>query len=212
MSNLFPHFPVFLDLAGRSVVLIGGDAAQAALARQMLAAGAGVTVFDVAPSDAMRAQAPPVRLKLRRWRESDFKGASLVIAAPGETRAPRARLAAHAVQALFHLVDAPEHSDIAFGGVAGRGPLAIGVSAQGAPPALAEAIRARLERALPADVSDFLDAAARARGDIERRIDAASRDRFWRALGEAAFEANLSGAAQWDAFIAEQIGAVERAL
>ncbi|MEJ0058795.1 MAG: NAD(P)-dependent oxidoreductase [Terricaulis sp.] len=212
MSNLFPHFPVFLDLTGRSVVLIGGDAGQAALARQMLAAGAGVTVFDVAPSDAMRAQAPPVRLKLRRWRGSDFKGASLVIAAAHEARTQRARLAAHAAQALFHQVETPEHSDIALGGVAGSGGLAIGVSAQGAPPALAEAVRARLEQALPLGLADFLDAAARARGEVERRIAPVSRDAFWSALGEAAFEAKLSGAAQWDAFIAAQIASAERAL
>jgi uroporphyrin-III C-methyltransferase/precorrin-2 dehydrogenase/sirohydrochlorin ferrochelatase len=212
MSNLFPHFPVFLDLVGRSVVLIGGDAGQAVLARQMLAAGAGVTVFDVAPSDVMRAQAPPVRLKLRRWRGSDFKGASLVIAAAYEARPQRARLAAHAAQAVFHLVDAPEQSDIALGGVAGSGALAIGVSAQGAPPALAEAVRARLERALPASLSEFLAAAARARGEIERRIGAPRRDQFWSALGQAAFEANLSGAAQWDAFIAAQLASAERAL
>ena len=39
MSNLFPYYPVFLDLAGRSVVLIGADAAIVGLARQFLAAG-----------------------------------------------------------------------------------------------------------------------------------------------------------------------------
>ncbi|HVZ98840.1 MAG TPA: hypothetical protein VG841_00845 [Caulobacterales bacterium] len=207
MSNLFPHFPVFLDLAGRAVVLLDGDESLAPLASQFLAAGAGVSVFDPAPSDAMRALAPPLRLKLRRWRPADFGGARLVIAGEGEPRPQRAHTAAHAIGAVFHLVGAPEQSDVALGGVSARGALSIGVSAPGIPAALAEAVQARLEQALPAGLSDFLEAAERARPEAERRLaDAAARERFWAALGAAALDMQIVGAAAWDHFIAARLG------
>lgn len=204
MSSLFPHFPVFLDLAGRAVVMLGGETHAASLARQFPDSGASVTVFDLAPSDAMRALAPPVRVKLRRWRPTDFAGASLVIVHEAEARGQRARIAAHAAGAIVHAIGAPELSDIALGGVAARGVVALGVSAPGAPPALGEAIRAHLERALPHGLTDFLAAAARAAPDVERRIpDAHARDTFWRLLAEAAFDADADD--NWDAFIAARL-------
>ena len=190
MSNLFPYYPVFLDLAGRSVVLIGADAAMAGLARQFLAAGASVTVFDPAPPDPMRALGSSVRLKLRRWRGSDFAGASLVVCAAAEQRPSRARAAARAQQAVFHLLGAPENSDIILGGVAATGVLALGVAAPGAPWSVTQAVRAKLEEALPQGLAAFLEAAARVREEAGRRIpDDPERARFWTEMSGRAFAA-----------------------
>ncbi|MES1200413.1 MAG: NAD(P)-dependent oxidoreductase [Pseudomonadota bacterium] len=207
MSNLFPLFPVFLDLAGRAVVLLDGEEGAAPLARQFLAAGASVTVFDPAPSDAMRTLAPPVRLKLRRWKPADLTGARLVIAGPNESRPQRVLLAAHAVGAAFHWLGAGEQSDIALGGVSARGALSFGVSAPGVPAAVTDAVQARLEDALPEGFSDFLDAVQRAHAEVERALpDTDARDRFWTVLAKAAFAEKLLSPAQWDAFIAARLG------
>jgi len=202
VSNLFPYYPVFLDLAGRAVVLIGADAAMAGLARQFLAAGAGVSVFDPAPTDAMRALAPPVRLHPRRWRPTDLQGASLVVCGLGEARPRRVRAAARAAQVVFHLLGAPANSDVVLGGVAAHGPISLGVAAPGAPWAVTEALRAKLERALPSGLAGFLEAASRLRAEVGRRIpDAEARAQFWAAACEAAFAASLSKAADWEAFL-----------
>lgn len=208
MSNLFPYYPVFLDLAGRSVLLIGADAAMAGLARQFLAAGASVAVFDPAPSDAMRALAPVVRLKLRRWRGSDFAGASLVVCSAGEQRASRVRAAARAQQAVFHLLGVPESSDIVLGGVAAAGVLALGVAAPGAPWAVTQAVRAKLEEALPPGLAAFLEAAARVREEAGRRIpDDGERARFWTEMSERAFTDAPRQAREWEALLREQLAA-----
>ncbi len=206
MSNLFPYYPVFLDLVGRAAVLLGGDATMALLARNLLDVGAGVSAFDPAPSDAMRSLAGSVRLKTRRWRTADLKGANLVIASAREPRPHRARLAAKGVQAVFHMVDQPDWSDVALGSVAAHGALTIGVAAGGAPAGLTEALRGRLEAALPNGISEFLTAVGRARQDIERALTApAARDAFWAMLAEAAFTAPGGGAAHWDKFIAKKL-------
>ena len=206
VSNLFPYYPVFLDLAGRSVVLIGADAAMAGLARQFLAAGAGVAVFDPAPSDAMRALGSAVRLKLRRWRPADFQGASLVVCGPGEARPSRVRTAARAQQAVFHLLGAPENSDVVLGGVAAAGALALGVAAPGAPWSVTQAVRAKLEAALPAGLPAFLEAAARVRSEAGRRIpDDAARAQFWREMSERAFASPPLRANAWETLLRDEL-------
>lgn len=206
MSNLFPYYPVFLDLAGRLVVLVGADAAMAGLARQFMAAGAGVTAFDPAPTDAMRALAPGVRLKLRRWRGSDFAGASLVVCGMSEPRPSRVRTAARAAQAVFHLFGAPQNSDVVLGGVAATGPLALGVAAPGAPWAVTEALRTRLAASVPAGLPAFLEAASRVRDEAGRRIpDDAARARFWTEACERAFTSEPMGVNAWEALLVERL-------
>lgn len=207
MSNLFPYYPVFLDLAGRSVVLIGADAAMAGLARQFTAAGASVAVFDPAPSDAMRSLAPAVRLKLRRWRGSDFQGASLIVCSAGEQRPSRVRTAARAQQAVFHLLGAPENSDVVLGGVAAAGVLALGVAAPGAPWAVTQAVRAKLEQALPPGLATFLEAAARVREEAGRRVpDDAARAKFWSDMSERVFVLPPMKTAEWEALLLRELG------
>lgn len=202
MANLFPHYPVFLDLAGRSVVLIGADAAMAGLARQFLAAGAGVSVFDPAPSDAMRALQSAVRLKLRRWRPEDFQGAAMVVCSADEPRPSRIRTAARAQQAVFHLLGAPENSDVMLGGVSAAGALAIGVAAPSAPWAVTEAVRARLAAAVPAGLPAFLEAAARVRADAGKRIpDDAQRAKFWSEATERVFLSSPLSANEWETLL-----------
>jgi siroheme synthase-like protein len=206
VSNLFPYYPVFLDLAGRAVALIGADAAMAGLARQFLAAGAGVSAFDPKPTDAMRALAPPVRLKLRRWRPADFQGASLVVCGLGEPHPQRARTAARAAQAVFHEFGAPEGSDVVLGGVAAAGALALGVAAPRAPWAVTQALRARLEQAVPSGVSAFLEAAARVRGEAGKRIpDDEARARFWTDACEAAFAMVPRQADEWETWLRKRL-------
>ncbi len=202
MANLFPHYPVFLDLAGRSVVLIGADAAMAGLARQFLAAGAGVSVFDPAPSDAMRALQSAVRLKLRRWRPEDFQGAAMVVCSADEPRPSRIRTAARAQQAVFHLLGAPENSDVMLGGVSAAGALALGVAAPSAPWAVTEAVRARLAAAVPAGLPAFLEAAARVRADAGKRIpDDAQRAKFWSEATERVFLSSPLSANEWETLL-----------
>ncbi len=206
MSNLFPYYPVFLDLAGRSVVLIGADAAMVGLARQFLAAGAGVSVFDPAPSDAMRALGAAVRLKLRRWRPEDFQGAAFVVCGAEEPRPTRVRSAARAQQAVFHLLGAPQNSDVVLGGVSAAGALALGVAAPGAPWAVTEAVRTRLAAALPPGLPAFLEAAARVRSEAGKRIpDDAQRAKFWSEATDRVFVSSPMSANEWEVLLRQWI-------
>lgn len=176
----------------------------AGLARQFLAAGASVSALDPAPTDAMRALAPGVRLKLRRWRPSDFQEARLVICGADEPRPSRVRTAAQASQAVFHLLGAPENSDVVLGGVTAAGALALGVAAPGAPWTVTEAVRAHLAAAVPHGLPTFLEAAARVRSEVGKRIpDDAQRAKFWAEACKQVFVSPAMKAAEWEKLLLE---------
>lgn len=204
--TLFPRLPMFMDLAGRSAVLLSGAAELSALAARLVDAGASVTVFDPTPSSGMEAVSG-ARLVRRRWRSADLKGATLVVAGAADRRALRARAAAKAARAVFYAPGAPDVSDIAFGADLAFGPLSIGIGGAGIDPGLEEAVRARIAAAMPEGFAGFLAAAQSCAGVVDTAIpDAADRSRFWRETASAAFaRSNLAGQAGWEAWISERI-------
>lgn len=203
MPGLFPHLPLFLDLAGRAAVLLSGDAGLAPVARRLLDSGAGVTVVHPEMSADMAALAPSARLVRRRWRTADLSGAALVAAGLREPRLVQARAAARAAGAMFTTGAEGDPSGISFGAAVSWGPVAIGVSASGLAAGLGEAVARRLEAAAPAGYGGFLAAAARAQDLVTRALPIpAMRESFWRDAAAAAFDA---AASDWDAWIAARL-------
>lgn len=174
MSSLFPGLPVFLDLVGRSVVIAAGGPAAETLARDCLASGAGVTMIH---PHATLPSAPGFQAVPRRWRAADFHNATLVAVGADERRVAQARASAKAARAVFMVLDGGPDSDLAPAETSARGPLTVGVSMIGLPPALAAAVRARLAAAVPPGLTGFLDAAAEQGGPLG--LDPAAAARFW---------------------------------
>jgi len=73
------HYPVFLDLKDRPVLVVGAGKVALRKTRGLLEAGARITV--VAPDCEPEFEELPVRLVRRRFRASDLAGALLVYAA-----------------------------------------------------------------------------------------------------------------------------------
>lgn len=198
MTGLFPHLPVFLDLAGRAAVLLAGGDGLAPVARRLLDSGAGVTVFDPEPGPEMATLSGSLRLARRRWRTSDLDGAAIVVASPGERRLARARAAARSAGALFVVHGESNLSGVTFGAAAVLGPMAIGVTVSGLAPALGETMARRLEAVVPDAYVRFLAAAASMAADVERAVqDPAQRDAFWRLAAADAFEATPPDWRDW---------------
>src|ERR1044071_2287280 len=76
------HYPVFLDLKDRPVLVVGAGKVALRKARGLIEAGAQVTV--VAPQCLQDFEALPVRLVKRRFRLTDLTGARLVFAATND--------------------------------------------------------------------------------------------------------------------------------
>ncbi|MGE3303680.1 MAG: hypothetical protein AB7M12_11260 [Hyphomonadaceae bacterium] len=188
MAALFPLLPAFVDLAGRAALLLRADASLAALGRRLLDCGAGVTFLDPDPAPQAEAMAPPARLLRRRWRATDFHAAALVVAGAGQRGLARARTAAKSAQALFLTVPLSETADFTLGDAsAALGPVAFGLSAGALPAGLSASLAARLERAAPAHLAGFFEAAAQLGAALDEKLDARAARAFWQAaLCEAA--------------------------
>src|ERR1039457_7644509 len=76
------HYPVFLDLKDRPVLVVGAGKVALRKTRGLLEAGARITV--VAPDCEPEFDDLPVRVVRRRFRASDLAGALLVFAATGD--------------------------------------------------------------------------------------------------------------------------------
>ena len=144
------QLPIFLNLTGRTVVLVGEGEAAEAKARLIRRAGgrivsaweAGAMLAFVALSDDERA------------------------------RAAAADLRAHGL--LVNVVDRPDLCDFTTPAIVDRAPVTIAVGTGGASAGLAKAVRQRIETLLPARLGALATALLDARGAMKARWPAAA--------------------------------------
>jgi len=160
-------YPVFLKLAGRRVLVVGGGRVAAGRVLPLLASGAAVTV--VAPEARPELEALPVRLLRRGFEPADLDGAWLVVAA-ATPEVNRAVAAAAEPRSLFvNAVDEPENASVYSAAILRRGGLTVALSTGGRAPALAGLLREALEAAIPEDVSTWLAVAEELRREHKAR-------------------------------------------
>jgi siroheme synthase-like protein len=162
MATLDPQlFPVFLRLADRDVLLVGGGKVAASKLARLLEAGARITV--VAPEILPEIEAAEVTIVRRSFEPSDLKGMWFVVsAAPGPVnRAVSSAAEAHRV--FVNAVDDVAAASAYLGGVLRRDGMTLAISTSGAAPALAGLIREGLDAVLPHDLSRWQDAAQKLR-------------------------------------------------
>jgi uroporphyrin-III C-methyltransferase/precorrin-2 dehydrogenase/sirohydrochlorin ferrochelatase len=159
------HLPLFFDLAGRRVVVVGAGAM--ADRRAELARSAGAAVFQVETASA-----------------AELKGAAAVFAATGDLdRDSDARRAAKAAGVPINVADRPGLSDFILPAIIDRDEVIVAVSTGGASPSLATLLRARIEALLPERIGAVARLAQTFRAQAKALIaDPARRREFWRRL------------------------------
>ncbi len=89
----------------------------------------------------------------------------------------------------MNVIDVPPLCDFQFGTIISRSPLAIGISTDGAAPVFGQALRARIEALLPAEIGAWAQAAKDWRGPLQdMRLGFAARRRFWERFADMALE------------------------
>lgn len=147
MTGSTPLFPVFLKLADRPVVMIGGGTVATSKLKGLLDAGARVTV--VAPAVTSEIEASGVTIRRRRFEPTDLDRAWLVVAAASATVNRAVAAAAEQRHLFVNAVDDPPNASAYLGGVVRRGGVTVAISTDGQAPALAGLIRQALEALLP---------------------------------------------------------------
>jgi siroheme synthase-like protein len=147
-------FPVFLKLANRRVLLVGGGEVAAAKLAGLRRAGARVTVVapEIGPGIAGDGQ----------W---------LVVSAATPAVNRQVARAAERKRLFVNAVDDPAHASAYLGGVCRRAGVTVAVSTDGHAPALAGLLREGLEAVLPEDLGRWVAIGRRARrGWKARRV------------------------------------------
>jgi uroporphyrin-III C-methyltransferase/precorrin-2 dehydrogenase/sirohydrochlorin ferrochelatase len=179
------YFPLFLDLRGQDVLVVGAGAVAERKIRLLLQAGAAVHVAAAALNEAVQAWADAGRLAglEARYDPRLLDGKRLAFAATSDSALNRAVYAdAEARRVPVNVVDDSEHCRFISPAVVDRGPLQIAISTGGASPVLARRLRSRLEAALPAGLGRVAAAAQLLRDRVRHLLPAAARRPFWESV------------------------------
>lgn len=177
-----PLFPMFADLRGREVLVVGGGEVAARKIEALLRAGARVQVHARELDGTVAAWLREGRLHRR---EGAFDPAWLdetwLLVAATDDRAFNRLLAAEAGRRrrLVNVVDDVELSTFQVPSVVERGRVQVAISSGGAAPMLARRLRERLEALLAPSLGELAGLFARHREAIRARLPDLAQRRRW---------------------------------
>lgn len=175
--------PLFHNLQGRHVLVVGGG--EIALRKARLLADAGACLRVVAPeidSQLVALVEQSQGLVHRRgYASGDLEGAVLAIAATDdEPLNAQISRDAQARGVPVNVVDAPALCSVIFPAIVDRSPLIVAVSSAGDAPVLARLIRAKIETWIPSAYGQLAGLAKRFRQQVKQLFpDVQQRRVFW---------------------------------
>ncbi|MCF4098123.1 NAD(P)-dependent oxidoreductase [Maritalea mediterranea] len=185
--------PVFFDLTGENILVIGGTDAASWKAELLAAAGAHVLIHapEISPAFQRLVARSPLHFSRRdpsKW-DSDFANVKLIICdAADAAEAKRVRSIASLYGLPVNIIDQPEYCDFQFGSIVNRSPLVIGISTHGAAPILGQAVRRRIEAILPAALNQWAALAQKIRHLVMTHLPMGEKRRaFWEHFVDHAF-------------------------
>jgi siroheme synthase-like protein len=158
--------PLFLNLRGRRVVMVGAGPVAASKLTSLLAAGADVLV--VAPEVHPEIAAAGVNVCQRAFEPGDLDGAWLVVAAAPPPVNRQVADAAEERRLIVNAVDDPPNATAYLGGVVRRDGVTLAISTSGVAPAIAGLLREAIDAVLPADIGDWMAVARASRAEWKR--------------------------------------------
>ncbi|MGR3484079.1 MAG: siroheme synthase CysG [Paracoccaceae bacterium] len=191
------HFPIFLAVAGRRIVVAGGGEAAVAKLRLLLKTEGHLTVVDPEPCAQIEAWAEAGRLALvrREMAPGDAICAALVYAATEDAaRDARVKALGTAEGALVNIVDDLAGSQFITPAIVDRDPVVVAIGTEGAAPVLARSIKRDLEERLSPRLGALARVGRAFRAMSMRLAPGRARRDFWAdwygRVGPAASEAD----------------------
>jgi len=154
-------FPLFLRLAGRRVLVVGGGRVALDKARALQLAGARVRVVAPEVHEGISEVAEVV--ETRAFTDADVGDAWLVVAAATPEVNRAVRRVADEKRVFVVAVDDVESCSAIGAAELRRGGLTVAISSDGRAPALVALLRRALERIIPEDVARWVEVAETSR-------------------------------------------------
>jgi len=213
-NSLMAKYPIFLELSGRRVVVVGGGAVAVRKAQALLAAGARLVVVAERIDNMLTVLCRGKKAELikSKYSKDYLAGAVLAIAATNNHKLNRRIYRdCQELEVLCNVVDEPELCDFFVPAVVRRGDLQIAIGTEGHYPAYAGHIRKKLEEIFTEEHGQFLAELETIRKQIiEGVVEPTERKAL---LGELADDKSFeyfveNGPAQWRTFAEELVNKV----
>ncbi|HLG29747.1 MAG TPA: bifunctional precorrin-2 dehydrogenase/sirohydrochlorin ferrochelatase, partial [Candidatus Brocadiales bacterium] len=143
------YYPIYLDLKGRSVTVVGGGKVAERKVRTLITSQAEVTVIspDLTPRLQKALVHGEFRYIKRKYRKGDHAGSMMVLVATDD-RTANEGIASNIKDSniLINIADIPDKCNFILPSIVERGDLIISISTSGKSPAFAKQTRLELER------------------------------------------------------------------
>jgi uroporphyrin-III C-methyltransferase / precorrin-2 dehydrogenase / sirohydrochlorin ferrochelatase len=172
ISNTQAHrgwFPLFLNLAGRRVLVIGGGEVALRKARALLGCGAQLDILAPTPDPRVIEELTQesVRFVSGSYSDALLENMALVVIAEADGNTVlEVRRDADRRGLPVNVVDQFDHCSAITPAVIDRSPIKIAISSAGQAPELARMLRSRIEALLPASTGEL----ARLAGSLQRKV------------------------------------------
>ena len=199
-------YPIFLELGGRRVVVIGAGPVAVRKIQSLLAAGTRLVVVAKEVDDTLTAlcQGKNIELIKSKYCKDYLAGAVLAIAATNDHQLNKQIYKdCQELEVLCNVVDQPELCDFFVPAVVKRGDLQIAVGTEGHCPAYSGHLRKKLEQIFGDEHGEFLSVLEAFRRKLTRDIPDAGRRKaiLGRLVDDKSFEYFIrNGPAQWQEY------------
>ena len=204
-------YPIFLEMAGRACVVIGGGAVAERKVAALLEVGASVTIVSPSLSAPLEtlAKAGKVRHVGRDYAPGDLAGYQFAFIATGDREVNAAAAREGRERGVWiNAVDDPARCDFILPAVIRRGQLLVAVATGGTSPALTRAIREELETYFTEEYAALADIVAEVRRELRQHAPAPD-GAAWRKALDADFRRLVADGKREKAkaYLLERLGA-----
>ncbi len=172
------YFPVFMDLRGKTVVVVGGGEEALRKIRLLLKTEASIQVIAPELHEELAAE-PRIRWRSKVYYAQLLQGAALVYSADAGLNG-RVAADAQRLRIPVNAVDEPEISTFIVPSIVDRDPVVVAIGTEGTAPVLGQGLRARIDAMLPPALGGLAASAAALRDRVAETIPPGNRRRsFW---------------------------------
>lgn len=190
------YLPLFADLAGRPVLVVGGGDIAARKIELLRRAGARIQIASRELCPELQALLDEHQLE---WLATSFEPAQLdkvfLVIAATDDNALNAQVydEANARHKLVNVVDDQPKCSFIFPSIVDRSPLVVAISSSGTAPVLARMLREKLETLLPSHLGQMAELAGQWRDKVKARFSRMSdRRRYWERIFNGRFASQMA--------------------
>ncbi len=190
------YLPLFADLAGRPVLVVGGGDIAARKIELLRRAGARIQIASRELCPELQALLDEQQLE---WLATSFEPDQLdkvfLVIAATDDNALNAQVydEANARHKLVNVVDDQPKCSFIFPSIVDRSPLVVAISSSGTSPVLARMLREKLETLLPSHLGQMAELAGQWRDKVKARFSRMSdRRRYWERIFNGRFASQMA--------------------